>query len=482
MDEQRINQIQVFFSEPGLARFIDASRDTYRRRGVSGFVRVPQLSADECDSLAGLLGQLWKPGEDLKFSMKKLDNILQKSGYKITIQELLTCLDGQEVLTRAEEEQQAERNWNQFIDEALQTMKSGKLPVPIVEWVEGLRKGAAQGSRRILRGMYIQNPGEAQQHFVYCLDALCRVWELKQKKDTEVECAPPEKFIRLPVLAAKVAKNAHRFDFKYPVGRLLWYSLREIFSREFDHESSDFFQSIASGEEWESSSTGSINENDEVDPVKSLEIRKMYRFAGIADDDISSQVILFAPQLTEKKEEIVLTLRQVERLPAIQPFSALYAVENPSVFATLLDETLQWENPMDLISCDSLPIFICLNGQPSAATIRFIDRCLETNDHHELRLHYSGDFDVKGLEIAQGLARRYRKHFVPWRMSFSDYERHTECGMSLSDTEKQKLRKMTVDWDDRLCSKMCLIGVKIHQEIFVEELLRDWMEANGMEV
>ncbi|MEJ8548567.1 DUF2399 domain-containing protein [Brevibacillus borstelensis] len=482
MDEQQNNQIQAFFSEPGLARLIDAIRDTYRRRGVSGFVRVPQLSADECDSLAGLLEQLWKPGEDLKFSMKKLDGILQKSGYKITIQELLSCLDGQKVLTRAEEQQQEERKWNQFIDEALQKVRSGKLPVPIVEWVEGLRKGAAQGSRRILRGMYMQNSEEAQQQFVYCLDALCLVWELKERKDAQVECEPSELLIRLPVLAAKVAKNAHMFDLKYPVGRLLWYSLREIFSWEFDDKSSDSLNSLDSDEDWKLSRTGSTNENDVADPVRSLEIRKIYRFTGIGDDDISSQVILFAPQLTEKQDELVLTLRQVDRLPVIPTFSKLCVVENPSVFATLLNETLQWKNHMNRISYDSLPILICLNGQPSAATIRFIDRCLETNNHHGLRLHYSGDFDVKGLEIAQGLARRYKKHFVPWRMSSSDYERHSESGMSLSDTEKQKLQKMMVDWDDRLCFKMFLVGVKIHQEVFVEELLHDWMEASGAEV
>lgn len=152
------------------------------------------------------------------------------------------------------------------------------------------------------------------------------------------------------------------------------------------------------------------------------------------------------------------------------------------MFATLLDGTLQCEKRMNRTSYDSLPILICLNGQPSAATIRFIDRCLETNDHRDLRLHYSGDFDVKGLEIAQGLDRRYRKHFVSWRMSSSNYERHTECGVSLSDTEKEKLQKMMVDWDDRLCSKMFLLGVKIHQEVFVEELVYGWVEANGAEV
>jgi hypothetical protein len=29
---------------------------------------------------------------------------------------------------------------------------------------------------------------------------------------------------------------------------------------------------------------------------------------------------------------------------------------------------------------------------------------------------------------------------------------------------------------------MFLLGVKIHQEVFVEELVYDWVEANGAEV
>ncbi|MGO0063461.1 TIGR02679 domain-containing protein [Brevibacillus fluminis] len=473
MDEKQKNEIRAFFSEPGLIRFIDAVRDTYRRRNVSGFVRLPQLSAEESESLTGLLEGLWKPGEDLKFSMKRLDTLLQQSGYEITIRELLACLDGQEVLTRAEEEQQAEQNWNLFIDEALQAVGGGQLPVQIVEWMESLRKGAAPGSR-ILRKMHVQNAEEAHQQLVYCLVALCRVWELKQTKDAQVECEAPEMVIRLPVLAAKVAKNAHAFDIKNPAGRLLWYGLQEIFSRKPDDKSSDSLDTLELN--------SGFGENDAADPVRSLEIRKTYRFANIADDDISSQVMLFAPHLTGRKEELVMTLRQVERLPVMPKFSGLYVVENPSVFATLLDGTLQREKRNNRTIYDTLPILLCLNGQPSAATIRFIDRCLEARDQSNLWLYYSGDFDVKGVAIAQGLARRYAKYFVPWRMRFADYERHTEYGLPLSVKEKEQLQNMRVDWDDRLCSNMLLLGVKIHQEVFVEELMQDWVDANGGQV
>ncbi|MED1725392.1 TIGR02679 domain-containing protein [Brevibacillus parabrevis] len=481
MNEIRMKEIRAFFSEPGLIRFIDAVRDTYRRRNVSGSVRLPQLSVEESESLTGLLQGLWKPGEDLRFPMKRLDKLLQQSGYEITIRELFACLDGQEVLTRAEEEQQAEKNWNLFIDEALQAVGGGHLPIQIVEWIECLRKGVVQGSR-ILRKMHVQNAEEAHQQFVYCLVALCRVWELKQTKDAQVECEAPEMVIRLPVLAAKVAKNAHAFDIKYPAGRLLWYGLKEIFSQKSDDKSGDSLDTLESDDDGKMPFKSGFGENDTADPVRSLEIRKTYRIANIADDDISSQVMLFAPHLTGRKEELVMTLRQVERLPVMPKFSGLYVVENPSVFATLLDGTLQREKRNNRTIYDTLPILLCLNGQPSAATIRFIDRCLEARDQSNLWLYYSGDFDVKGVTIAQGLARRYAKHFVPWRMRFADYERHTEYGLPLSVKEKEQLQNMRVDWDDRLCSIMLLLGVKIHQEVFVEELMHDWVDANGGEV
>ncbi|NGQ95115.1 DUF2399 domain-containing protein [Brevibacillus sp. SYP-B805] len=481
MDDQRMNKIKAFFSEPGLTRFIDAVRNTYRRRGVSGYVRVKQLSAKECEALEGLLGTLQKPGEDLQEPLRKVENILLQSGFDITIRELLTCLDGQEVLTRAELEQQAERNWNDFIDAALQAKREKQLPVQIGEWVERLREGAVQGSR-ILRRQHAQNPEDAQLQFEYCLDALCRVWEMKQEKIAQEDCEAPEMLIRLPVLAAKVARNAHAFDIKFPAGRLLWCGLQEIFTRKSEDKSSDSFDAMDSNEEWESSGIIDMNETDVAGQARSLEIRKTYRIAGIADDDISSQVILFAPHLTKRNEELVLTLRQVERLPAIPKFSGLYVVENPSVFATLLDGTLQYEKYRSRSSYDSAPILICLNGQPSAATIRWIDRCLEARDQNDVRLHYSGDFDVKGLAIAQGLARRYGKHFVPWRMSVSDYERFAPYGMDLSDQEKEQLQKMTVDWDYSLGTRMAFLGTKVHQEVFVEELLQDWMDVFGSEV
>jgi uncharacterized protein (TIGR02679 family) len=477
MNEQREKEVKRFFSEPGLARFIDLLRKKYRSRGASGTISLPKLSAEESAALTGLLGIYLHPGKDLSVKVKHVEKILLHSSYAITIRELLACLDGGEVLTRTEEEQQAQIRWKRFFDEALQAILPYHPPPDLTKWVEQLRQGIAPGSR-ILRRMHAQNPEEALRDFVHCLAALCRVWKRESEKSNE---AADRVMLRLPVLAAQVTGDAHGFDYKKTVGRLLWHGILAIFT-----DAGETAQSLSLQEwddDWEQHDSPGDDEKGVTEQVKSLLIRETYRLAGIADDDISSQVILFAPYMTGKCEELVLTLRQVEKMPVVPACSELYVVENPSVFATLLEgiapDDLSRHSVAKSPPLANAPMLVCLNGQPSAATIRWLDRCMEGGEHHNRLLYYSGDFDVKGVAIAQALHHRYGQRFVPWRMSAADYEKYADAGIPLSGEEKRKLQKWQVSWDGRLGTVMAQHGTKVHQELFVEDLLLDWLNAWG---
>jgi uncharacterized protein (TIGR02679 family) len=197
---------------------------------------------------------------------------------------------------------------------------------------------------------------------------------------------------------------------------------------------------------------------------------------GIADDDISSQVMIFAPELLGEWEERILTLRQVERLnkeqiPGRNLFN-VYVVENPSVFAELVEAALSHRRQKDICS---LPVFICGNGQPTVAVIKLLDLLCGTTG---TILYYAGDLDIKGLSIAQSLQMRYPHAFKDWRMNKGQYLRYLMKGIPLSEGEKHKLRNTEYTWAQDLGSIMADKGFKLHQELWVEELVSDWLNSN----
>lgn len=116
-------------------------------------------------------------------------------------------------------------------------------------------------------------------------------------------------------------------------------------------------------------------------------------------------------------------------------------------------------------------MIICGNGRPSVAVLRLLNLLL--HDSRDSVLQYSGDLDAGGLGIAQGLQMRYPKAFRAWRMDASQYERHADRGMPLEEGERLRLSECRLAWDDKLVGKMLAKGMKLHQELWIGELLSD---------
>jgi hypothetical protein len=184
-------------------------------------------------------------------------------------------------------------------------------------------------------------------------------------------------------------------------------------------------------------------------------------------------------------------------------------VENPSIFSTILDSlpsspalstptSGQPIQPVPLeperLSTAALtavasssgtvspfpPALICTSGPASAAAIRWIQRCLKVSG--DCRIYYSGDFDVKGLSMGLTMAGLFPQHFRPWRFGVETYQaaanRHP--GPPFDASELARLESMNVGWDPELGMEMSRTGCKIHQEAFVELLVRDYGEFWGL--
>lgn len=327
--------------------------------------------------------------------------------------------------------------------------------------------------------------------------------------------------IRLPVLAALATGNPHALDRNVPAGRLLFQALRVSARRAVpepgqDQESevrcradqigqmglisqvdrtgqavnaADSAEAIAGSDSdsaFESESAGTPERDSSIEEPEasaieadSLASREIYRVAGIADDDISTLVHVFIPW--ESGGLSILSLRQIERMKKVPFAGDLYVVENPAVFSTLIDMTERWleKGGAFRLSVDG-PALLCTSGPASAAALRLLDRYVQEGPRCGT-LYYSGDFDVKGIEIGNVLAARYRGQFRPWRFDSQSYAAGSRSsnreGVRFSDEECNRLKQMGAVWDDSLCRAMSGIGRKLFQEEQIAFYMEDWMCA-----
>jgi len=177
-----------------------------------------------------------------------------------------------------------------------------------------------------------------------------------------------------------------------------------------------------------------------------------------------------------------MTLRQAESTESLPTVSDIYVVENPAVFSTLVDDS----SGMAMISSNRLfPLLICTSGPASAAALRIFERYAQ-NPRWKGKLYYSGDFDVKGIEIGNVLALRYPQFFTNWRFDAASYIQGISegryRGIQFSNEEDARLNQMQAAWDASLMSVMREHGFKLYQEQILGLLRTDWREAvNGGE-
>lgn len=480
MSEERA--IRDYFGRPGFHRFLKRLERQYSasREGIRGYVSLSNIEPIEREALDGFYRQYSppKPGETKRYSIKKFERLLLESRYELTIPRLLEIMNGGPVVTRGEQESRTAAEWSGMIRRALQDFKI-RADAGIEEWTRGLdiAEGSLSQGYRTLRLVFNKSRQEADQCLRFCLAALCQVRDAREvhlngNDNSEEKRAS---LIRLPVLSAAITGDAHALDWKYPLGRLFWWGLTSISGGGAPTIESEDQLELAPEDE---ASFGASS--------RAMTIREGYRLGGVADDDLSSQVMLYAPELFGSLEERVLTLRQVEQLTPDRlsglHCSVVHMVENPAVFAELMDADVRGRQravvPGEAAKSPWIgaPIIVCGNGRPSVAVLRLLDLL---HDSRNSLLHYSGDMDAGGLGIAQGLKQRYPKAFRAWRMDAAQYRSYADRGVSLDAGERARLAEQRIAWDEGLVSLLLEKGMKLHQELWIEELLEDLLSPKG---
>ncbi|MCP3776013.1 TIGR02679 domain-containing protein [Paenibacillus sp. MZ04-78.2] len=500
-------------ADPAYDRLWKEARRKYQSAGGVGkrvTVKLEKLRKEECEKLLTLLPEHYrqiKPGGQLNVLLLELEQELAKHPYYIpSFREWFRLLDGEPLLTRREQEEQADRTWEELFsfvrnasDRVTPETAGDQLfyPEAVRAWLIRLRDGQAAGYRT-LKDMLRTKPDIARTALKECADALAA---LDAEQAGAASMGYSDAGIRLPVLANEYTGDPHGFDWKERRGRLLYYGLLEIWGggsepseglkeRESGPDIDDTMKRTALEQEleWLAAISGdaiepaagqtSDRQPEEIEwqDRHTLDIRSVYRRAGIRDDDVSSQALVWGAPFAEERAAS-LTLQQVEAWTVWPMAASVYLVENPSVFSSLIDVSSALKCKEEhRNSMRTMRLLVCLSGQPSAAAVLLLDR-LHKRLAPACRFYYSGDYDVNGLAIAHGIAARYAGRFSPWRMDRGTYDQYVRPKASFSEKEKARLRQLQPAWEPLLGQHVADRGYKCYQESLLPELIQDWIKT-----
>lgn len=452
MEKKKISieeRAKAYFLRPGFRRVLERIWGRYASLGkTGGHAVLSNPTHDECEAVNAFMGWNKKQGETLRIPLKKFEQELLESAFSCTIAELHESLTGEPLLTREERKQQANHDWEECFKEVknkLTKLVPSAVPSIVLDWLDGLRSGSGEveGSRTF-REVWSQSPPFARQELLRALKSWCML--LADGSLDAYRGGRSTAGIRLPILAALATGDAHALDRNVPAGRLFFHALQFAMKSH---------KNVVLAEE-----EGFVG-------FDSLVIREVYRHFGILDDDLSSIVYVFDPRHPDGPEPVALTLRQVEGTCNLHKVHRIYIVENPSVFSTLVDQSFG-QNTGSLL--------LCTSGPASAAALRLLDRYVQEGLLED-KVYYSGDYDLKGLDMANVLAERYSSHFHPWRYDAETYQQYVNKfpGPELTEEECVRLKRKSWIWCEEVCEKMVLSGRKLYQEAFLPVLANDWL-------
>ncbi|WP_003540483.1 TIGR02679 family protein [Desulfotomaculum nigrificans] len=392
--------------------------------GLRGAVTLDNLSPVDQDLISGFLGKNCLGRTRLKIPLLEIDEVLKNSPLEMGLYPFLELYFNERILTNQEISATREHRWAQFF---AQLQEQAQTPVT-QDWLAQLWQGTGSGYRTLL-ALYQDNPQAALDEASICVKAL------------DYLATHPGENLRIPVFAAKLTGDPHALDLENSLGRLLYYGLLHF----LDKPETDY---TAEGK------------------------RTLFREAGLLDDDVSSNVLVAGLRVCQDDPRftifdvanatgspLILPLRFLAMPTRWQPGQKVYMTENPAVFSTVLD----------VYPATSLPPIICGSGQPSVAALTLLDQLVQAG----CIIYYSGDFDLKGLEIAIRLAQRYKQNFRPWC-----YDNETYLGVPrgkpAAANQINNLRKLDVPWDKQLVHRMLERKLFVYQESFIDKLINQF--------
>jgi uncharacterized protein (TIGR02679 family) len=440
---QRVQRAVEFFRKSELDRLLSQLRVKYVELGyVAGQIQLTECTPRERRDIASFLGKTPFRYSVIKLKLSEMDVALQKSGFCCTLPELLEAFfPDQPLITRPQLR-------------AVHTSRQEKFRQAL-EAIADTQTDDTRGRRWLLEG----------QHGLDWLFARYKnaIAEEQERQLTTIKyvvmllnrlpgTATP---MRLGLFAQRTSGDPHSLDPGRPAGRLFLQALGDI------------------------AGSGSVT----MGQGRVQDIR-LYQDVGLLVDTISSNVAAFHlamahnldgsadPMLaTAGARILLLPLSQLMQWRTVLPVgNDIYGIENPQVFEEVVAH-LQTGADKPGRAVTELPTVVCTSGWPSVAALTLLDQLLMANPTS--CLHYSGDMDLKGLQIATYLMERYPARCLPWHIDAAAYKLAIQAdGILARENELQLLNSLPTVFTT-LIEAIQKQGKWAYQEGMVQLLLSD---------
>lgn len=371
----------AFFTRANLSRLLAKLREKYIEMGrVGGQVLLEDTTLSEQREIASFLSKPPYATTSLKVKLVDVEKALKHS-FDCTLPELLTAFFPDQPLVTRQAKRAAraihQADFRTSLLSIATTMPQGSKGK---YWLEYGQHGQAW-----LFSRYKNALPEDQERQLKVVRYVASVLDQLPQADAHE---------RLALFAQHTNGDPHALDPDRAAGRLFLLALSDL-----------------------------ANDQEEISPLisKSPQDRaqelRLYKSAGLLVDTISSSVAVCNlasavyhdgtpdPLLKAAGQRVLLLpLRQLVEWKSIVPARTnIFVLENPQVFEELIAASR---------SASPLPTLVCTSGWPSAAALILLDQLLQEAPGN--CLHYSGDFDLKGLQIAAYLVTRYTGRCHPW--------------------------------------------------------------------
>ncbi len=410
---QRLQRAVDFFRKAELDRLLLKLREKYIEQGhVGGQIQLTECTLHERREIASFLGKTPYRYTIIKVRLSDIDLALQKSGFCCTLPELLEAFfPDQPLITRPQlrvvhaTRQEKFRHALEAIADAQADDTRGR------HWLlEG------QHGLNWLYARYKNAVAEEQERQLATIKYVVTLLNRLPGTGTPM---------RLGLFAQRTSGDPHSLDPGRPAGRLFLQALSDLVSPGTPVAGQGRVQDI-----------------------------QLYQDVGLLVDTISSNVAVFYlsaalhldgspdPMIaTAGARILLLPLGQLMQWSALSPTRTdIYVIENPQVFEEVVAH-LQARAARTSAETDEPPTVVCTAGWPSVAALTLLDQLLMTNSLN--RLHYSGDMDLKGLQIAAYLMERYPARCLPWHIDTVAYNLAMQAdGIRARENELQLLNTL----------------------------------------
>ncbi len=391
-----VQRAVAFFVRVGLTRILERMREKYIEVGdVGGQIVVEESTINERRELASFLGKAPFHGTTLRVRLRDVDAALRQSGFACTLPEVLHAFLPDQPLVTRKEQRAAHATYQADFWTALQTTVS-----QVATGTRGYL-WLTQG-RHGVEWLYTRYKNISKDEQEQQLQVIQRVTRALN------ELPSPDKPERLALFAQRISGNPHALDTDTGAGRLFLFALSDL-----AHNRENI--------------PGDEAEHEELAPRLSqdrMQELRLYADVGLRVDTISSSVAVFnlvkavdahgqidALLQVAGERVLLLPLRQVVEWQSIVPANnRIYVCENPQVFEEIVEHHKHG---------GTSPTLVCTSGWPSVAALMLLDLLLAQSSDNEL--YYSGDFDLKGLQIAAYLIERYPERCHLWHFDSDAY-------------------------------------------------------------